>query len=93
MASSIATFFGFSSVPKVSKQDRAILESVVCPRCRRCSRNDVLESGTNLIPIKHSMKNQRDKLKVYQRKVRHYGRPNRSTATHVVTWGRRFRPY
>ena len=29
MASSIATFFGFSSMPKVSKQDRAVLESVV----------------------------------------------------------------
>lgn len=30
MASSIATFFGFSLMPKVSKQDRAILESVAC---------------------------------------------------------------
>lgn len=30
MASSIATFLGFSSMPRVSKRDRAILESVVC---------------------------------------------------------------
>ena len=67
MASSIATFFGLSLVPKVSKQDRAILESVAC------SQLSTLELRINFISIKHSMKNQRDKLKVYQRKVGCYG--------------------
>ena len=39
-------------------------------------RSGALESRINLMSIKHSMKNQRDKLKMYQRKVCRYGWPS-----------------
>ena len=46
--------------------------SRVYPCCQRGWRSGALESRINFMSIKRRMKNQRDKLKVYQRKVGRY---------------------